>query len=357
MLLDPREEQLHLPACLVERTDGGCRQGHVVGEEHPRLVCIGILESDATQLDGVVRAAGSAGQRHGLIADDARATIHRGRIDAPKLGVRLGAGHEEGVGLMHYVQPGEVEIAAIHDVDRPRLQHQQVEHLDIAQLAVGEVDEAGDIAAQVEQRMHLHRRLGGAKQRPGKERQAQVDGRRIQRVRRVRQLEAKAVAEVERARLHAQALGKFGMDTPIPRLGGIGQRRTRDLLPKAHVVELGGLRRQTRLDVAQTLAIGQLRKGHHAELLGAGHGLHVAIALPAIDNAMEGLPGQEVHELSEQRLANVHGGLREKNRKPARTAVRRSNRRHPSSLEILCQVWLSAIHPFNKDPRRKQRGI
>ncbi len=57
--------------------------------------------------------------------------------------------------------------------------------------------------------------------------------------------------------------------------------------------------------------------------------LYVAIAAATIDNAMEGLPGEEVHELSEQRFADVHDSLRKKNRKTARTALRLSNRRHP----------------------------
>ena len=55
--------------------------------------------------------------------------------------------------------------------------------------------------------------------------------------------------------------------------------------------------------------VGQLSKGHHAELIGAGHGLYLTIALAAIDDAREALSGQEVHELSEQRLADVHGRL------------------------------------------------
>ncbi len=54
------------------------------------------------------------------------------------------------------------------------------------------------------------------------------------------------------------------MDTPVSRLIGISQRRTLDLLPQAHVVELGRLRRKADFDVAQSLVAGQLRKGHHA---------------------------------------------------------------------------------------------
>lgn len=87
MLLDPFEEQFHLPPCLVERADGGCRQCEVIGQEHQRLAGLGLLESDATQMIRIVRAAGGAGQRNGLIADEARAAIDRSRIDAMKLGV------------------------------------------------------------------------------------------------------------------------------------------------------------------------------------------------------------------------------------------------------------------------------
>ena len=70
---------------------------------------------------GIALAAGGAGQRDGLIADDARAAIYRSRINALEPGVRLGASNEEGLCLMQHVKPGEVLIAPIHDVDRPCL--------------------------------------------------------------------------------------------------------------------------------------------------------------------------------------------------------------------------------------------
>ena len=168
----------------------------VTGQEHQRLASLGILESDASQMFGIVLAADNACKCDSLIADDALAAIYRSRIDAPKPRVRLGMCHTEGLCLMQHVKPSEAQIAPIHDVDRPGFQHQDVEHIDIPQLSVGDADKTGNVAAQVEQRMHLHRRLGGAKQRPGKQRQTQVDGRRVQLVGRVLQLDAEAVAEV-----------------------------------------------------------------------------------------------------------------------------------------------------------------
>jgi hypothetical protein len=56
------------------------------------------------------------------------------------------------------------------------------------------------------------------------------------------------------------------------------------------------------LDVAQTLAVGQLRKGRAAELLGTGQRTHTVAALIAIDNAVKDLPWQMLHHLREQRV-------------------------------------------------------
>ena len=43
---------------------------------------------------------------------------------------------------------------------------------------------------------------------------------------------------------------------------------------QSHVKELAGLSRQTHLDIAQGLALGQLREGHDAKQLGATETAH-----------------------------------------------------------------------------------
>ena len=136
------------------------------------------------------------------------------------------------------------------------------------------------------------------------------------------------------------------MDAPVARLVGIGQRRAPNPLAKAHVVELGLLSRQTHFDVAQALAVGQLREGHNPELFRASQRANILVAAVARDVPCERRPGQEIHELGEQRLAGVHGGLRAKARKTARIGNRCSNRHHPSSLGNPLQSWLSEIRPF-----------
>jgi hypothetical protein len=63
--------------------------------------------------------------------------------------------------------------------------------------------------------------------------------------------------------------------------------------------KLAGLSRQTHFDIAQALAVGQLREGHDAKLLGATEAARPVIAAVTIDDAMEGLSRQEVHDLHE----------------------------------------------------------
>ena len=109
-------------------------------------------------------------QANGLIADDAGRAIRRCRIEAVGGQVCLGASDEEGAGLTQGVQPAEIDVGPIHDIDGPGLRDEQIESVDVVQLAVRNVDEAWDVAPQVEQGVHLHRRLGRAEMRPWKHR-------------------------------------------------------------------------------------------------------------------------------------------------------------------------------------------
>jgi hypothetical protein len=56
---------------------------------------------------------------------------------------------------MQHKQAHEVDVGAVHDVDGARLRHQQIEGVNVMQLAVRDMDEAWNIAAQIEQRVHF----------------------------------------------------------------------------------------------------------------------------------------------------------------------------------------------------------
>jgi hypothetical protein len=147
MLLDPLEEQLDLPSALVKSADGRGRQTELIGEEHQGFARFGIAQPYAPQVFGVMLAGVVTVERDGLIADDPRRPVCRRRIDAMGIHVRFGAGDEESAGEMQSMEAGEIDVAAIHDVDGARFREQQVESVDVVQLAVRNVDEARDVAA------------------------------------------------------------------------------------------------------------------------------------------------------------------------------------------------------------------
>ncbi len=193
---------------------------------------------------------------------------------------------------------------------------------------------------QIEQRVQLHGRLGGAKRRPREHRQAQIDGRGIEGIHGIGQFYAEVLVDVERAGLGDQPLSQLEVDAPVARFVGIGQRRASDRRADAHVVKLASLSRQT-LRYRAKLRQVSCAAANDAKLLGAAETARPVIAIVSLDDAMESLPRKEVHDLREQGLAEVHGdsGVA----KPGtlvQTAISDSSRRRPLSPEKPRRHWL-----------------
>jgi hypothetical protein len=327
MLLDPFEEQLHLPALAVQTCNEFGAQCEVVGQKHQPFSVV-VLDHHPTQRRGIVLARIEHAQHAGLIAQNIRVgPIHRVRVAPLELGVALGAGHEECLGLVNDIQPGEVQIAPVQQVKRARLEGQLVQRIDLVGLAVGDVNEAGDVAAQIEQGVQLDGSLGRAKRRPGEHRQAQVDGGGIERVDRRIQIECEGLAGIQRTRHANQVLRKVGVNLPRTRGVRVGQCVARNrLAAKPHVVQPTGLRTQVDFDIAQGFSVGQLSEGHGKELVQTGEVFDLVFAPVIGHTAAKRAQWQVEHKLRKYELALVHDGFGRKSAKNRKSDFRRSNR-------------------------------
>ena len=204
------------------------------------------------------------------------------------------------------VQALEVDVGTVHDIEGARFGDEHVENLHVAELAVRNMDESWDVAAQVEQRMKLDGGLGGTEQRPRENGKAQVDGRGVEREDGVVEFQAQLFLGIERTRDADQLLGKLRIDPPVALFVGVGQRVARDLSANAHVVELVALGAQTDLDVAQTLAMSQLRERHAKKLREAGERFDVAVSTVAPNTLAEDVHRQMIHDLGEYELTHIH---------------------------------------------------
>src|ERR1039458_2277432 len=115
MLLDPLEEDFHLPAILIERAGGGGGKIELIGKQHQSLAGFGNLETNPAQLAGIVLATIVAVESDGLITNDSGAAIHRRRIDAASIQIRLAARNEESSRTLQCVEPCKIQEIGIHD--------------------------------------------------------------------------------------------------------------------------------------------------------------------------------------------------------------------------------------------------
>src|SRR5690242_21276285 len=99
--------------------------------------------------------------------------------------VRFGASDEEGSGQVQHMEPGEIDIAPIHDVYCARLREQQVERVNVMQFAIRHVDEARDVAAQVKKGFIFTAGLGVRELAPRKTGRQKTIGGQSERLTRV----------------------------------------------------------------------------------------------------------------------------------------------------------------------------
>ena len=327
VLFDPFEKQLDLPALAIQICNQFGFEGEVVGQKCDALASV-VLDHHTSQRGWIVLAGIKDGQHTRLIAHDVRVGPVYGVGVAPlEFGIGLGAGDEEGVGLMDHKQALEIQVPTIEQVIGARLDVQQVQGVDLVGLAVADVNEGGDGAAQVQQGVQFDSRLVRAKRCPRINRQAQVYRRGIEGVDGGIQVDRHRLFGIQRARQGDQVLREVGVDLPRPGCIGVGQGVARNgLAAQTHVIQPLGLGTQIDLDVAQRLAVGQLSKGHGQELVHAGEILNLVIASVLGNAAAKRAQRQEGHELRENELALVHCGPLRANARDHKSWNRSSNR-------------------------------
>jgi hypothetical protein len=306
VLFDPFEEQFHLPTAFVQSSNGQVRQGGVVGQEEQILLGCWVLEPDSVQVFGVVLGNVVPVQCDGFIADKAAAPVHLVRLNAPGVHVAFGAGHKEGAGLMHLEQASKVYVASVYDVERPRLQDQDVQNIDLVHLAIADVDEGRNRASEVQQGVQLDGCLGFAKRRPVEQAQTENDGGGIQCVGRVLEIEPQVLVQIKLASAPDQSCSQVGPDSPVARLVGIVPVRAVNAVAKSHGMQLARVGSQGHFDVAHTLSPSQLSKSHDAKLLRASQEPHTRVAAIASHDARKACPWNELHDLREQGLADIY---------------------------------------------------
>ena len=297
---------IRLPAAAIKLSNRQRRLGEVVGQEHQELAGLGIAKSNAPQRLGVLLLRVAPTEHDGLVEAQTRGFVDWAGVTPPEAGVFLGTSHEERPAQMETVEPCEVQVAAIGNVEGSRFVGQLVEDIDIVNFAGSQDDHGGEVAAQGQQGVQLARGFAPSELGPRKQGQAQVDSRGVQGIGGLLEFGPEGLVGVELSGLLDEDVSEIREDSPIPLFVGVGQGAAGGGLANATVIELGAQSPETGLDIAQALAVGQLGEGQHQKMFVGGQRARMFVARVTPDALVEGVFGQFVHQLGEDGSALIH---------------------------------------------------
>ena len=175
VLFDPAKEQFDLPTRLVDLCNLESRQREVVGEENERVLVVGRGVTNPTQQVGIILARTNPAQVDRLIAAQTGGAIHGTAGANARLQVRLCTDDEKCPRLSETSQSSEVQITAIHYVDRAWLDRNLVEQVDLVHRTLCQSEKSRNRTPQIQERMQFDRGIGRTKMGPRKKTQTPLD--------------------------------------------------------------------------------------------------------------------------------------------------------------------------------------
>ena len=177
---------------------------------------------------------------------------------------------------------------------------------DVTDAAVRNVDNGGNVAVKIQQRVQLNCCFGALKGSPGKQGQAQVDGGGIQRIDGLLEVDRERFVSVQGACLTDENLSEVGVNMPVAPLVGVRQSISGNRAAKAHVIKAWSDRTQTSLDIAQTFAVAELGERHTEKLVQTRERLDVEVPTITRYASAQFSVQEQVHQLRKYSAAKVH---------------------------------------------------
>lgn len=108
-----------------------------------------IVKFYSTDFFGIIFGGIETGKHNRLVASKAGRFIDGLRIQSSKLEIGFGAGYESGLRLIQGVEPGKINITAVHEVDGASFRNQLVKNVDVMYFTMSNPNKRRNGAAQV----------------------------------------------------------------------------------------------------------------------------------------------------------------------------------------------------------------
>ena len=335
MLLDPLEKQFHLPPAFVQQGDGKSGQSEVVRQIDKETIGFGIEKTNPTQSFRIPLPAVEDSQCDDLVGAHTGGGVYGQRMQSVVTQRVFCSDNEEPTLLMQNIETGEIQVTAIHHVERTGFDGYFVQSIHVVKLAVADVNKGRNGPAKIQQRMQFDRRLGASETRPRKHAETKIDRRGIQRVDRRVQFGSQWFVGIQASSATDQLLRQGCVDTPVAVSVCIRQSTATNRAPKPQMVQQVRPGAQTIDRVSQAFSIGQLPEAHAQELIPAGERLHFVFAAVARYATSELLRVNRFHHLGKNRLSCIHASSIAEADISAKLSGSNPNRSH-SFLDVTC---------------------
>jgi len=197
--------------------------------------------------------------------------------------------------LCKAIEASKVDVPTVHDVEGSWFQNQLIQEGDIVNLPMSDADHARNRAPQI----HLGVKFDGTfvlpKRGPREKGETQIDGRGIQGISSLMELQPEIFVHIQLSGDLDQHLSKVGVNVPISFFVGIGQCASGNSAPDPCMIKLGLHGPQACFDVAKALPIGQLSEGHAKELIETRKVSNPVFALIPVNAFVEFVSRKKAH--------------------------------------------------------------
>ena len=180
MLLNPLEEQFHLPAIFVKQGDVLCTKEEVVRIVRKGTMQVRCVVDNPSDNAWVLLLILLLREADTLVFEHIVFTFKQGlAIDDLVCRLPLLPDNEEGTTDMNLIESGEVKVASVKHIARQRLVCEPVHRVDIMHLGIGDPIEHWYLSNDVNLSMDSDARLGASELSPSEYGHAQVNGRGV----------------------------------------------------------------------------------------------------------------------------------------------------------------------------------
>ena len=177
MLLDPLEEQLHLPSVLVEQGDVLCTEEEVICVVDKAAMQFWSIVDDSSDNARVLLLVLLLGKADTLVFEYVVSAVEDTfAIDNLVCRLAFLPDDEEGTEHMNLIESGEVKVASVKHIAGKSLICEPVHRVDIVYLGIGNPVEYGNLRGDVNLRVDFDSRLGASELSPSEHGHAEVDG-------------------------------------------------------------------------------------------------------------------------------------------------------------------------------------